>query len=61
MRFYFFAGLMWIAIIVMCASIILVPVYMYLRNETYSWVWWSNPFYAARLALEDQRKRRKGK
>ena len=39
--YYYLALLTWIAIIFMCASIVLIPVYCLLRHKS---CWWQDPF-----------------
>ena len=42
--FYYLALLTWIAMIIMCATIVLIPVVILLRDKSY---WWTRPFYEA--------------
>ena len=44
MKWYYLALLIWIAEIIMFASIILIPVVMYLRRWC---IWWDRPFTEA--------------
>lgn len=47
MKWYYLALLIWIAEILMFASIVLLPVAIYLRNNN---DWWENPFEEAHYA-----------
>ena len=53
MRYYWLAWLIWLAIIAMFASVLLIPVCMYLRDR---FVWFRYPFAMA----NDERHWREG-
>lgn len=44
MLYYYLALLTWLSIIIMCLSIVLIPLYVYLKVET---EWYDEPFYSA--------------
>ena len=47
MKWYFLALLIWFAEILMCATILLIPVCIYLRDND---DWFDSPFNEARIA-----------